>query len=176
MHHRASGGALPACQVIMAPLATSRRPVSPGRTQFVHHRLRRRCSCRSRRRILQLPSLWTLVYLRRRPACMTASSLQSPWQACHRQITAISQACHQSQYPVYPVPQRRNTTAPVLALHFPRRLSTCRTLIIRPSPQTKTCHLMISYMPWSTCTSSTSTLGAQYYTEKPPWTHYLGRP
>lgn len=176
MRLRASGGALPACRVITALLETSRLPISLGRTRSAHRRPRRRCSCRNHHRILRLHSPWTLVYLHQRRACMTASSLQSPWQECHRQITVTSRPCHQSQYLACQAPQRRNIMAPVLvALHSLRQRSTCHILIIRLSHRTKTCHLMISYMPWSICTSSTSTLGARYYTEKPRWIHYSGR-
>lgn len=167
MHPRASGAVLPACQVIMALLEMSRLPTSPDRTRFAHRRLRQRCSCRNHHPILRLPSPWTLVYLHQRRACMTASSLQSPWQECHRQITVTSQPCHQSRYLAYQAPQHRSIMDPVLALHSPRRRSIWRTLIIRLSHRTRTCHLMTSYMPWSICTSSTSTLGARYYIEKP---------
>lgn len=175
MHLRASGGVLPACQVITALLEMSRLPISPGRTRYAHRRLRLLYSCRSHHHILRQPSPWTLVYHHQRRACMTASSLQSPWQECHRQTTATFQPCHQSQYLACQAPQRKNTMDLILALHSPRRQSICRTLIIRLSHRTKTCHLMISCMPWSICTSSTSTPGAQYYIEKPHWTHCLGR-
>lgn len=175
MHLRASGGALPACQVITALLEMSRLPISPGRTRFAHRRPRQRCSCRSHPHIPRLPSPWTLVYLRQRRACMTASSLQSPWQEYHRQIIVTSRPCHQSQYLACQARRHRNIMDLVLALHSPRRRSIWRTLIIRLSHRTRTCHLMTSYMPWLICTSSTSTLGARYYIEKPRWTHCSGR-